>query len=105
VCADFVITKRIFSASSDWSFVDQLKGINVLLSAHEHCLGLTVDDRFQISGLLVSGKHCKIYSDTVLGELNRSEHVSIYLKDTRVSFLLLDPCLPDIFFLFILFSN
>jgi hypothetical protein len=39
----------------------------------------------------------------VLGELNRNEHVSVYLKDTRFSFLLLDPCLPDIFFLFILF--
>jgi hypothetical protein len=67
VCADFVITRHIFSASSDWSSVDQLKGINVLLSAHEHCLGRTVEDRFQISGLSVSGKHCKIYSDTVGG--------------------------------------
>jgi hypothetical protein len=41
------------------------------------------------------------YIATLLGELNHSEHVSVYLNDTRFSFLLLDPCLPDIFFVFI----
>jgi hypothetical protein len=43
---DFVITRHVFSASSDWSSVDQLKGINVLLSPYEHCLECTVEVRF-----------------------------------------------------------
>ncbi|KAL6847636.1 hypothetical protein ACP4OV_022662 [Aristida adscensionis] len=58
------------------------QGINILLSADEHCLGRNADERFQISGLSISGKHCKIYRDTVLGELNRHEPVPVFLKDT-----------------------
>ncbi|TVU48532.1 hypothetical protein EJB05_08171, partial [Eragrostis curvula] len=58
------------------------QGMNIVLSADEHCLGRTVEDRFQISGPSISGKHCKIYRDTVLGELNRHEPVPVYLKDT-----------------------
>jgi hypothetical protein len=68
-------------------FSDRLKGINILLNADEHCLGRTVEERFQVSALSISGKHCKIYRDTVLGELNRDEPVPVYLKDTRFSFL------------------
>uniref|UniRef100_A0A804RB08 FHA domain-containing protein n=1 Tax=Zea mays TaxID=4577 RepID=A0A804RB08_MAIZE len=30
----------------------------------------------------ISGMHCKIYRDTVLGELNRHEPVPVFLKDT-----------------------
>ncbi|KAG0553004.1 hypothetical protein BDA96_01G557600 [Sorghum bicolor] len=58
------------------------QGMNILLSADEHCLGRTVEERFQIFAQQISGKHCKIYKDTVLGELNRHEPVPVYLKDT-----------------------
>lgn len=58
------------------------QGMNILLSADEHCLGRTVEERFQILAQQISGKHCKIYKDTVLGELNRHEPVPVYLKDT-----------------------
>jgi len=66
--------------------MNQLKGMNILLSADEHCLGRTVEERFQILAHQISGKHCKIYKDTVLGELNRHEPVPVYLKDTRFGF-------------------
>ncbi|XP_039827986.1 uncharacterized protein LOC120689685 isoform X2 [Panicum virgatum] len=58
------------------------QGINILLSADEHCLGRCVEDRFQISDPQISSTHCRIYKDTVLGELNRHEPVPVFLKDT-----------------------
>ncbi|XP_062209719.1 uncharacterized protein LOC133911480 isoform X2 [Phragmites australis] len=62
------------------------QGINILLSADEHCLGRAVEERFQIcapqSAPQISGRHCKIYRDTVLGELSRHEPVPVLLKDT-----------------------
>ncbi|RLN18747.1 myosin-11 isoform X2 [Panicum miliaceum] len=58
------------------------QGINILLSADEHCLGRCVEDRFQISDQQISSTHCRIYKDTVLGELNRHEPVPVFLKDT-----------------------
>ncbi|KAF8780461.1 hypothetical protein HU200_001585 [Digitaria exilis] len=58
------------------------QGINILLNGDEHCLGRCVEDRFQISDPQISSKHCMIYRDTVLGELNRHEPVPVFLKDT-----------------------
>ncbi|KAF0911076.1 hypothetical protein E2562_005459 [Oryza meyeriana var. granulata] len=59
------------------------EGMNILLSADEHYLGRIVkESSFRISCLSVSGRHCKIYRDTVLGELNRNEPVPVFLKDT-----------------------
>lgn len=76
----------MFLQPSDWSSLNQLKGINILLSDDEHCLGRCVEDRFQISDPQISSKHCMIYRDTVLGELNRHEPVPVFLKDTRFFF-------------------
>ncbi|CAL4912339.1 unnamed protein product [Urochloa decumbens] len=59
------------------------QGINIILSADEHYLGRTgVEDRFQISDPQISTRHCRIYRDTVLGELNRNEPVPVFIKDT-----------------------
>jgi len=74
--------------------LDQLKGINVLLSADEHCIGRCVEDRFQISDPQISSTHCRIYKDTVLGELNRHEPVPVFLKDTRFFFFWIFLYLP-----------
>ncbi|CAL4937412.1 unnamed protein product [Urochloa decumbens] len=64
------------------------QGINILLSADEHYLGRTgVEDRFQISDPQISTRHCRVYRDTVLGELNRNEPVPVFIKDTRFFFL------------------
>uniref|UniRef100_A0A804RBV0 SMAD/FHA domain-containing family protein n=1 Tax=Zea mays TaxID=4577 RepID=A0A804RBV0_MAIZE len=60
------------------------QGMNILLSADEHCLGRSVEERFRIFAQQISGMHCKIYRDTVLGELNRHEPVPVFLKDTRL---------------------
>lgn len=76
---------------ADWNllFFSILKGMNILLSADEHILGRTVENpRFRISAVSVSGNHCKIYKDTVIGELQRDEPVPVYLKDSRFLFLL-----------------
>jgi hypothetical protein len=40
----------------------------------------------RVAAQLISGMHCKIYRDTVLGELNRHEPVPVFLKDTRCFF-------------------
>ncbi|KAF7062085.1 hypothetical protein CFC21_068724 [Triticum aestivum] len=62
------------------------EGMNILLSADEHILGRTTENpRFRISVLAVSGNHCKIYKDTVIGELQRDEPVPVYLKDTSTN--------------------
>ncbi|CAN6290829.1 unnamed protein product [Urochloa humidicola] len=59
------------------------QGINILLSADEHHVGrIGVEDRFQISDPQISTRHCRIYRDTVLGELNRHEPVPVFIKDT-----------------------
>ncbi|CAN6296719.1 unnamed protein product [Urochloa humidicola] len=59
------------------------QGINILLSADEHYVGRTgVEDRFLISDPQISTRHCRIYRDTVLGELNRNEPVPVFIKDT-----------------------
>ncbi|EEC74433.1 hypothetical protein OsI_09818 [Oryza sativa Indica Group] len=59
------------------------------LSADEHYIGRAVQESsFKISSLQISGKHCKIYRDTVLGELNRNEPVPVFLKDSRFLVLL-----------------
>ncbi|XP_052148435.1 uncharacterized protein LOC127767211 isoform X2 [Oryza glaberrima] len=59
------------------------EGMNILLSADEHYIGRAVQESsFKISSLQISGKHCKIYRDTVLGELNRNEPVPVFLKDS-----------------------
>ncbi|XP_006649314.1 myosin-11 isoform X2 [Oryza brachyantha] len=59
------------------------EGMNILLSADEHYLGRIVQEAsFRISCPQISAKHCKIYRDTVLGELNRNEPVPVFLKDT-----------------------
>lgn len=61
-------------------------GMNILLSAHEHTLGRTVENpRFRISAVSVSGNHCKIYKDTVIGELQRDEPVPVYLVDSSTN--------------------
>nr|AAM19115.1 Hypothetical protein [Oryza sativa Japonica Group] len=65
------------------------EGMNILLSADEHYIGRAVQESsFKISSLQISGKHCKIYRDTVLGELNRNEPVPVFLKDSRFLVLL-----------------
>ncbi|CAN6285859.1 unnamed protein product [Urochloa humidicola] len=59
------------------------QGINILLSADEHYIGrIGVEDRFLISDPQISTRHCRIYRDTVLGELNRNEPVPVFIKDT-----------------------
>jgi hypothetical protein len=68
--------------------MNQLKGMNILLSADEHYLGRAVEERFRVFAQQISGKHCKIYKDTVSGERNRHEPVPVFFKDTRFVFLL-----------------
>ncbi|XP_072090628.1 uncharacterized protein [Arachis hypogaea] len=42
--------------------VDSDQGINILLTANEHCIGRLVDDvRFQIDSNNISANHCTIY--------------------------------------------
>ncbi|KAL5679080.1 hypothetical protein ACJX0J_005465, partial [Zea mays] len=57
-------------------------GMNILLSADEHYLGRAVEERFRVFAQQISGKHCKIYKDTVSGERNRHEPVPVFFKDT-----------------------
>ncbi|KAE8799733.1 myosin-9 [Hordeum vulgare] len=62
------------------------EGMNILLNADEHILGRTTDNpRFRISAVSVSGNHCKIYRDTVIGELQRNEPVPVFLRDTSTN--------------------
>jgi len=59
------------------------QGINIILSADEHCFGRLVGDvRFQIDSNSVSANHCKIYRMKVTNE-NMENATSILLKDTR----------------------
>lgn len=60
------------------------QGINVLLTANEHCIGrLAEDTRFQIESAAVSANHCKIYRKMVAYE--DEDHPSAFLKDTRLN--------------------
>ncbi|KAG8653644.1 hypothetical protein MANES_05G044000v8 [Manihot esculenta] len=65
------------------------RGINMLLTGDEHCIGRLVEDmRFQIESTAVSGKHCKIYRKnlTVEGlEHPSNRHASVFLKDTSTN--------------------
>ncbi|XLU99269.1 hypothetical protein S245_013609 [Arachis hypogaea] len=62
----------------------RLQGINILLTANEHCFGRLVDDvRFQIDSNNISANHCRIYRMSVTNE-NMVDTTSIFLKDTSV---------------------
>nr|XP_010919175.1 uncharacterized protein LOC105043354 isoform X3 [Elaeis guineensis] len=65
------------------------QGMNILLSADEHCLGRCVDDtRFQIGALAVSARHCRIFRDRVAaadGGLDPNLPVPVFLKDTSTN--------------------
>ncbi|KAL8505440.1 hypothetical protein ACS0TY_016617 [Phlomoides rotata] len=45
------------------------KGMNMLLTSDEHCIGWLVDDAlFQIIAPAVSARHCKIYRKSIASE-------------------------------------
>lgn len=84
------------------------QGINILLTADEHCIGRLVEDvRFQIDSNSVSANHCRIYRTKITNE-NMENTTSIFLKDTRLwlryralvpsSFLLLERGRKECFF-------
>ncbi|XP_054784057.1 uncharacterized protein LOC129291003 isoform X2 [Prosopis cineraria] len=61
------------------------QGINILLTANEHCIGRLVEDvRFQIDSTAVSAKHCLIYRTESTNEKMESM-TSIWLKDTSTN--------------------
>ncbi|XP_020219496.1 ELKS/Rab6-interacting/CAST family member 1 isoform X2 [Cajanus cajan] len=61
------------------------QGINILLTADEHCIGRLVEDvRFQIDSNSVSANHCRIYRMKVTNE-NMENATSIFLKDTSTN--------------------
>ncbi|KAL9315115.1 hypothetical protein ACSQ67_016116 [Phaseolus vulgaris] len=61
------------------------QGINIILSADEHCFGRLVEDvRFQIDSNSVSANHCQIYRMKVTNE-NMENATSILLKDTSTN--------------------
>ncbi|XP_022633065.1 uncharacterized protein LOC106752963 isoform X2 [Vigna radiata var. radiata] len=61
------------------------QGINIMLSADEHCFGRLVEDvRFQIDSNSVSANHCRIYRMKVTNE-NMENATSILLKDTSTN--------------------
>ncbi|CAL0324549.1 unnamed protein product [Lupinus luteus] len=61
------------------------QGINILLTADEHCIGRLVDDvRFQIDSHSVSANHCRIYRMKVTKE-NMEDTMAIFLKDTSTN--------------------
>ncbi|KAK7294950.1 hypothetical protein RJT34_17850 [Clitoria ternatea] len=61
------------------------QGINILLTADEHCIGRLVKDvRFQIDSNSVSANHCRIYRMKVTNE-NMEDTTSIFLKDTSTN--------------------
>ncbi|XP_028776820.1 myosin-11 isoform X2 [Neltuma alba] len=61
------------------------QGINILLTANEHCIGRVVEDmRFQIDSPAVSAKHCMLYRTEGTNEKMESV-ASIWLKDTSTN--------------------
>ncbi|PON35220.1 TSC-22 / Dip / Bun [Parasponia andersonii] len=65
------------------------QGINMILTADEHCIGRLVDDtRFQIDSNAVSAKHCKIYRKKVTNGDDKQTsgcHTAVFLKDTSTN--------------------
>ncbi|XP_062090537.1 uncharacterized protein LOC133796865 isoform X2 [Humulus lupulus] len=65
------------------------QGINMILTADEHCIGRLVDDtRFQIDSNAVSAKHCKIYRKKFGIEEDKQTSVcktAVFLKDTSTN--------------------
>ncbi|XWS77176.1 hypothetical protein CRYUN_Cryun01aG0239100 [Craigia yunnanensis] len=61
------------------------KGMNMLLTADEHCIGRLVDDTsFRIESNSVSAKHCKIYRKRDTNEDTQQSsncYASVFLKD------------------------
>ncbi|KAK8509583.1 hypothetical protein V6N12_001671 [Hibiscus sabdariffa] len=64
-------------------------GMNMLLTAGEHCIGRLVEDtNFRIESNSVSAKHCRIYRKRVTNEdteLSSSCSSSVFLKDTSTN--------------------
>ncbi|KAL5863652.1 hypothetical protein ACOSQ3_001166 [Xanthoceras sorbifolium] len=65
------------------------QGINMILTADEHCIGRLVEDtRFQIESNAVSANHCKIYRkriDTEDVDHSSNIYTSVFLKDTSTN--------------------
>ncbi|XVF22688.1 hypothetical protein REPUB_Repub12eG0192600 [Reevesia pubescens] len=61
------------------------QGMNMLLTADEHCIGRLVEDTsFRIESNSVSSKHCKIYRKRVTNEDTQQSsncYASVFLKD------------------------
>ncbi|XP_022757115.1 early endosome antigen 1 isoform X2 [Durio zibethinus] len=61
------------------------QGMNMLLTADEHCIGRLVEDTsFRIESNSVSAKHCKIYRKRVTNEDRQQSsncYASVFLKD------------------------
>ncbi|MED6112827.1 hypothetical protein PIB30_065246 [Stylosanthes scabra] len=61
------------------------QGINILLTADEHCIGRLVDDvKFQIDSNNISANHCRIYRMSVTNE-DMVDTSSVLLKDTSTN--------------------
>ncbi|XP_042478044.1 uncharacterized protein LOC122059374 isoform X2 [Macadamia integrifolia] len=64
------------------------QGINILLTADEHCIGRLVEDkRFQIESKAVSGNHCRIYRRRIITEdvEQPSSLCTVFLKDSSTN--------------------
>ncbi|GLT51903.1 hypothetical protein SLA2020_252770 [Shorea laevis] len=65
------------------------KGMNMLLTADEHCIGRNVEDvHFQIESTAVSAYHCTIYRKRVTGddaENSSNCYAPVFLKDTSTN--------------------
>ncbi|GLT84450.1 hypothetical protein SLE2022_026790 [Rubroshorea leprosula] len=65
------------------------KGMNMLLTADEHCIGRNVEDvHFQIESTAVSAYHCTIYRKSVASddaENSSNCYASVFLKDTSTN--------------------
>ncbi|XVF79916.1 hypothetical protein PTKIN_Ptkin15bG0028900 [Pterospermum kingtungense] len=58
------------------------QGLNILLTADNHCIGRLVEDRsFRIESKLVGGKHCIIYRKRITDENTQQSYSSVFLKD------------------------
>ncbi|KAL8495459.1 hypothetical protein ACS0TY_019559 [Phlomoides rotata] len=65
------------------------KGMNMLLTSDEHCIGRLVDDaRFQIITPAVSARHCKIYRKSIASEDTEQQsekNFPVFLKDSSTN--------------------
>ncbi|KAL6495431.1 hypothetical protein OROGR_029994 [Orobanche gracilis] len=65
------------------------KGMNMLLTSNEHCIGRVVDDsHFQIVSPAISAQHCKIYRKRVVtenAEHQSEDNFSVFLKDSSMN--------------------